>query len=524
MSFTTEQIIQLRKICNTMPMAQLKKYAQQGLLSSTDILPELNPDRKREIDAILASKPNPQERAEWQNAKALADAASDENSMQQAINALRAYIDNWQSLRPLDNNVDEAILIADSLAARISDMRRMAEENDWQMVWGQAGGSINALLGHLYKYPNSIHAGEIEDAIWLELMRHPDRRHAISEYRRYFPNGKYSAECDRFQRAIIEWDEVRSNADLIRIASYIQNNPESPCLDEARSLMAHLKGRELDAMRQGADSYDSAYLLSLVNNQVFTEQELIMAHVLNYGDLEEIRNIDEIRRSLPDINESISNCRNETAEGCTDVFFFGIPSTGKSCILMGLINSTKLNYNSVHGAGTYASALSEYVNAGVTIPGTPGDFIATIQANIIVNDAYHPINLVEMSGEEFAFKLANNEDQHISFEDMGKGAPELLRNNNRKIFFIIIDPTTTNVRFTQQRPIRDEYGNVILNEEGKPITEPRTFFVNQRIMLERMIDVISDPMNKDVIDKVDAIHFIVTKADILDRTASGRDR
>lgn len=524
MPLTPEQLQLLRQNCNTMPLAQLKKYAQNGLITSTSELPGLDPARKAEIDAIIASRPNPEERNEWAQASALASQAIAEPDMQRAIDALNTYAAHWQQLRPLNNNVDDAIAMAQQLESRLNAYRAQIEENDWQNVWNIQQGTVDALLGHLYKYPNSAHLAEIDDAVWMELLRNPDRSMAASQYRSYFPAGRHIGEVEQIERARTEWEDVKAYADPVEIKQYLDKYPSSPFMQEATALISELKRAELDRMRQQGGAYDSQYLLKLIDNNVFTEHELTMAKVIEYGDIEDIRNIERDREGLPDIMAEIHNCRLETAQGCTDVFLFGIPSTGKSCILMGLLNSPKLNYNTVHGGGSYAAALTQYVNSGITIPPTPGDFMATIQATIMTPNAQHPVNLVEMSGEEFAFKLANNDRQHISFADMGKGAPELLRNDNRKIFFIIVDPTTVNIRFTHAVPMRDEYGAPILNAEGKEILEPRTYNLIQSIMLSRMIDILMDPTNEEVMKKVDAIHFIVTKSDVLDKNAAGNDR
>lgn len=58
----------------------------------------------------------------------------------------------------------------------------------------------------------------------------------------------------------------------------------------------------------------------------------------------------------------------------------------------------------------------------------------------------HHFNLVEMAGETFVNKIVNamGRDGKLvtSFADMGTQAPEILNNGNRKLFFILIDPTS----------------------------------------------------------------------------------
>lgn len=529
-TFTPEQIARLRQICNTMPFGQLKKYVTDGLLTSTSLLPELNDERRRELDNVLSTMPNPEEARQWEAASAsAASAGEDEYAIQQAIDSLSLYIDTWDAIRPTDNHVDEASGLLYQLKAEITERRAAVEENDWNDVWDRRGGSIDALLGHLYKYPYTVHADEIDDAVWSELQRDPDALRAAEEYERNFPKGRHMGDVAAVRNALNEWEQAKAFADAREIRQYIDRNPGSPFANEAQALLAELKRAELERMREKGSAYDAKELMDLIYDNVFTERELIATGILERGDLDMIRDAEQDRERLPDIRTEILRCTQECRPDSTDIYFFGIPSTGKSCILMGLISSGALSYNSAHGGGNYADALSLFVNAGVTIPSTPGDFVATIQSEIITDMGKNKVmtshvNLVEMSGEEFAFKLSSNENGHVGFKDMGKGAPELLINSNRKIFFIIIDPTATMVRFQHAVQMTDDYGNPMFNEEGKPVMTLRNYNLNQRIMLKRMIDVLMDPENKEIMEKVDAIHFIVTKADILDNNKNGNDR
>ena len=114
-----------------------------------------------------------------------------------------------------------------------------------------------------------------------------------------------------------------------------------------------------------------------------------------------------------------------------------------------------------------------------------------------------------MSGEEFAFGIANNADHVFTFEDMGSGATELLKNNNRKVFFLIIDPTANVVRIN--REIIDGYDE----ETGSPITRLEYCVVNQRTLIQKMVNLFETPGNAEIMKKVDSIHIIMTKSDTL---------
>ncbi len=86
--------------------------------------------------------------------------------------------------------------------------------------------------------------------------------------------------------------------------------------------------------------------------------------------------------------------------------------------------------------------------------------------------------------------------------DMGNGTAELLSNNNRKVFFLIIDPTAESVSFN----------HFVNTPEGRRLVKTN---VNQRITLNKMINLMEMPQNEEIMKKVDYLHIIVTKADEL---------
>lgn len=209
----------------------------------------------------------------------------------------------------------------------------------------------------------------------------------------------------------------------------MHNNRTSPFSHQAKLMLMRLKQEEIGQMRDRPNSYDAERLKRLLIEHVVTDNELIMANVMTENVLETLRSND-ITYDLPDINRAIAESRAECKEGFTDVFFFGIPSTGKTCVLMGLSRSDSLHINLASGGGDYASALQQYTDVGITVPRTPGSFVTTLEATICPSGQQnidYKVNLVEMSGEEFAFGIANNPDHIFTFEEMGSGATELLK-------------------------------------------------------------------------------------------------
>ena len=425
---------------------------------------------------------------------------------QNTLDRLNAYIRKYEGTRPKGNRVDEAIAKRNEIEDVLQREALAKEETEWNAV---DPFSMTSLIGHLNKYPMSTHHDEIDENVWN--ITDKENVQQLQDYKVLFPKGKYIGEANARLNAIVEWNRVRESDDIIVVYNYIHNNPRSPYKNEADLLFMKLKQREIDFMRHEPNRYEVSRLQDLVKLGIFTDRDLISKGVMTENVWNTLNSID-VKKDLPDIYEAMQNSEAECPEGYTDVYFFGIPSTGKTCVLMGLSCTSSLQVNLASSGGPYAEALRQYTDYGMTIPRTPGDFVTTLKATISEKkngmDIKHNVNLVEMSGEEFAFGITNNEAREFSFEEMGTGVTELLRNDNRKVFFLIIDPTTNIVRFNREY---DEYDE----QTGEKIHKLKYAVVNQKILMQKIVNIFQDPANSDIMKKVDSIHIIVTKADTL---------
>ena len=513
MPLTEEQLQRLNADCNKMPIARLLEYIDKGFVRFPEDLSGLNEERHKAIANILNSRPNPQEQAEWRNITAshaldtgqkvnMADA----DALKNAINACEAfknmvdaYIGKWSPTQPVGHHVEEAQGLQSRIKNILHTLIGHVEEADWQAV---DKNDIKSLTSHKTQYPNTCHQDEIEQMVWQLLKQQYDSLEAAKRFIDLFPDSTYANEAKNIKGAYTEWEAVKSQYDLPSTYEYIQEHSNSPFIDEARELFQLLKAEEIQGMKELQADYPIENLLYYLENQVFTQEELIEAEVATEESIQMLKEIESIKSKLPDVNEEIAKCKKVCAEKHTDVFLFGIPSTGKTCILMGLIGCTDINVDTVRAGGPYSTALDQYLKAGLTIGQTPKDFVATIDAEIIEGNKKHLLNFVEMSGEDFAFKIADNENGKISFEDMGNGATRLLCNDNRKVFFIIVDPTARMVAFNHL--VEDKEGSYLIRKN-----------VNQRVTLKRMVDLLRQPENKKILKKVEAINIIVTKSDTL---------
>ncbi len=508
MALTDLQRKQLISKVNSININTLFSYIQSGDISLQD-LPDISADRKQYIEEQLSKLPNPIEQKEWANIEPLLGTPS-----QELLDILTAYVRKWEGSRPTDNHVDYALQQYSIIDNALKAQAEIVEKADW--------GSVNLslqqdLLEYLSKYPNTVHKNEIDDSLWGLTKR--DNVADIQNYITLFPEGLHITEARSLLDAIVEWDRVKNTNDIFVINDYVRYNPSSPFKQQAQIMVLGLKQEEIRQMKTNPNLYEASRLLKLLSEGIVSDQELINANVLTATVLETLRNTN-INTDLPDIRKAIESSQAECKEGYTDVFFFGVPSTGKTCVLMGLSRSDLLNVNLASGGGDYAAALQQYIDAGVTVPPTPGTFVTTLEATIrsrTDTGVVHNVNLVEMSGEEFAFGIAANPDHVFTFEDMGSGATELLRNDNRKVFFLIIDPNANVVRINREVQIG-------YDETGRPITELERCVVNQRTLIKKMVDIFRNEGNADIMKKVDSIHIIMTKSDLLGNVVEREDK
>ena len=505
MALTDLQRKKLIEGINSISINSIIKYIQKGDITLDDV-PHISAERKQYIIDQLNSMPNPVEQQEWQAIEMMLIQPSTE-----LVQKLSSYIARWDAGRPAGNHVELAKQKLPEIESQIKLEAERAEQAEWDAV---DPFSTTDLWGYLSKYPNTIHKSEIDDSLWGLVNQ--ESVQDIQNYITMLPQGIHVREAQLILNAIVEWNNVKLTNDIFCVNDYIRNNPNTPFKNQAQVQLMGLKQQEIGMMRTNPNSYEVNRLLRLINDGIFSDHELINAKVMTETVLETLRNHD-INADLPDIRQAIENSRAECKDGYTDVFFFGVPSTGKTCVLMGMSRSNSLHINLASGGGDYAAALQQYTDVGVTVPRTPGTFVTTLEATISsVSDqggAVHKINLVEMSGEEFAFDIANNPDRIFTFEQMGSGATQLLKNDNRKVFFLIIDPTANVVRINREIVVQDGFDE----DTGEPITHTDLQYcvVNQRTLIQKMVDLFTDPGNAEIMKKVDSIHIIMTKSDTL---------
>ncbi|MBD5247404.1 MAG: hypothetical protein HDS54_04470 [Barnesiella sp.] len=460
---------------------QIKKYISQGLIKFPDDLLKYKDNPKfRAIESELSNMPAPDAVAAWKEIESIP--ADDTATLS---HLLSRFIANHGAFPGNKTMVDKARYRLSSLTAGI-------EQSDWDAV---DLNSVTSLLTHRRKYPSTSHEADIDNHVWQ--LTDTASATQLNRYISEFPNGLHTLEARDMLQSQDLWKGVSTDADLITLSDYIKEESHSPYLSKAAEMMTDLKRAEIAKMLDKPGTYKVDFLKMLIDEEIFTKEELIANGICTENTFDMLYNTPD----LPDI-EQVENSDPMIAKGATDVFLFGIPSSGKTCVLMGLLGSRNFVYdNAASGmGGAYADNLTVYRRHNKAPGRTYGNFVAQIQGSVFRDNSSttYPINLIEMSGEEFAMKIALNPDNLVDFEDMGTGATKILTSDNRKIIFIVIDPTAD--------------GLIKLSSttaDGSSVSR----IVEQDIIITKMVNMLI--RNPKVLRNTNAIHFILTKSDTL---------
>ena len=490
-----QQINNIYLRCNAAPMSQLLELC-------------LDPESGINIDGLRAVHYNKIDQLEQQyNAQAeeIIWAKS-----QSSIEALSAFIEKCQ----------QGIFSTAHLAQAKDKRKELAaavEEDDWNAT--KISNDINALKKkkkkcHLNEAKDLLESWEngtiVEDWNYLLTIKDTDtKRNKLNEFiQKYATNPtetaqKYMGKANELmeqladaEQARIDWIDAKQENTILAYVNFLELHPYCEYREEAEEKIQDMKGDLLNDMKRFPFKYNREDMYDYISSNALTMKDLVddscvltdrgYSHIKKYPHL-----IDE-QRQLP-----VSRLENPHSEdGNTDVYFFGVSGSGKTCVLAGLMSLTgqlgfRFDPKGPGGGGNYAMELRNYARTSMLPPATDQNYIQVIDAQINDEDGnLHKIALIEMSGEKTAeFAAIENP---TSLEDLGAGASGLLSNDNNKVLFFVIDPTNEK--------------NVQMGRDS-----------SQWVMQSDVLDCVSSLLSKNpgLMKKVVAIHVILTKSDTL---------
>lgn len=390
---------------------------------------------------------------------------------------------------------------------------------------------------------------QVEDKDWERVLAEGTKS-AFQEYLSNYPSGKFADTArDRIADLLQEdnkiqiedeWDSL-DKSDIEALRFFIRENSKNPHITEARAKINELQREKrrgngtrlvISAIRNGYNSdrpdlkipkflntylnsnrissRDIATVIGEDNNimEAGIVQTLCKEELIKPDDLENISGIDSVFvDELLDFQ--LSNVPNlppakpleAIKKGYTEVYFWGIPSSGKTCALGAIMSAAKNGTNvkamlpdvNCQGAA-YMMQLADLFNpekVSVLPPRTNVQDTYEMRFTLVGEDGReHKLAFIDLSGELFTcmhLKASGLPFERQEQEDAINTLDNILvknRTNNRKIHFFVV-----------------EYG-----AQNKKIRN-----MSQDSYLQAAISYINE---KNIFDEfTDGVYMIVTKAD-----------
>ena len=296
-------------------------------------------------------------------------------------------------------------------------------------------------------------------------------------------------------------------SDISTIQSKTHNTNKS-IVDLENRFMKGMKDLLLRQMKQYPFRYSKHDILYSLEQKIFSPVDLISHKIIkdeylcNYNKIEECRF--EAERSLI---EAENRTDSKSITDGTDVFFIGLPATGRSCLNAGLLKITETIPAASFSPNPYSYSLVNCIDNHALPPATTRHTAIQLEVKHVQKKSEVSFNLIEMSGD---LLREGYRDGILNFNDIDLESTRLLGYNNRKILFIVIDPTYDKINMV----VRREFGD-------------RTYFErverSQQTLLTYFLNLLEHNNNFHILKNIDAIHVIVSKYDTLEESISAAD-
>ncbi len=251
------------------------------------------------------------------------------------------------------------------------------------------------------------------------------------------------------------------------------------------------KNRIVELIRNKPNSFTPGMLRQYLNNKTITTNDLLNAGVPN-KIINSIDNIVSPQLQLGDTPQSIP-------DGYTEVYFWGIPGSGKTCALAAVLSTAeRMGYLEIaQGPGyDYMLKLKNIFSSEISIlpAASPVDTTQYLPFALKKPDERfsRSVSLIELSGEIFQCFLLKNANKPLpspQHEETFSSLNSFLNGGNRKIHFFFVDYDLEN------NPDADGY------TQGDYLNAAATFFNDRKNNLFGLT--------------TDAIYIVLTKSDLM---------
>lgn len=341
-----------------------------------------------------------------------------------------------------------------------------------------------------------------DDEFWYGACRQGTLE-AFQFYLKKFPEGKHVFEAEMKKEEIqLFYEEL--NRDLIT------DMQQRPWRYNAKRMEALFQGnRAKDPGLENSDEPDHRFLYygNKLTYSLLVENEIVPEDV----DLKDAI----VRRDYDLPQLQIENLGDYPLDR-TDIYFLGIPASGKSSVLAGLFYNLyregiaeyvpQFNAEGLDLCQEYYWGLLKAIDSNKLPTSTQEETISFIKLDIMPpgTGKMNKVTMMEISGESFK-KLAN---AHVCGADIWTklGAGQCLKNTNRKLLFFLVDYSVVLGYSNDYKTIDQE--NILLNA--------LTVFKSDGSGENHQIGC--------TMSKVDTVAVIVTKCDLMPDVKTAEDR
>lgn len=354
--------------------------------------------------------------------------------------------------------------IQDQLVIKFST----SEEDDWQEA--KSKNTIEAYQYYLDSYPDGNYRREARDliedlqkvlecAISEEIWNHIDKS-SIAELQNFiakYPNSTFSTEATRFIRELRKEQSLGVGIKaLVKQIKAIRTdvniyNPEKAIYDKIVNYISTNKitvENLLEAIKEDNNLISGTVANLLYDNGIISD--------FSQAEIDEEFITHMIQNKTPEKFQPVEPITKITKSPCTEVYFWGIPSSGKTCAVGAILSSANsgkvarsmLRDNNCQGYG--------YMNRLANLFKTKGE-VGTLPEGTAISSTYemgfvledkerkeHPITCIDLAGElvRCMYKYDAGEPLTIEQQSVLETLTNVLidnRTDNRKIHFFVIE-------------------------------------------------------------------------------------
>jgi len=295
------------------------------------------------------------------------------------------------------------------------------------------------------------------------------------------------------------WDRIKYSTNEMDFRQYMTDFPKGRYVAEAEGEIEKIRREKERIIIERAEN-----IRKIKSNELTPD---IVRHYLNQGIVDEslLKNecnlpeaiINRIKTYQPIFGENLlGQTPTQIPGGFTEVYFWGIPNSGKTCALSTILNTAHKKGYLQTGEGTGLKYLHTLKNLYKT-----DDNIGYLLENTPDRTQYLPftlkkehekyarsVALIELSGEVFKCFCKKNTGEDLGIlEDTFLTLNNYLKNDNRKIHFFFIDYNPTAIE-------QDSY------TQSDYLEEASKYFKKEKIFTK----------------STDAIYVVITKSDLIE--------